>query len=309
MKTATIYVIALLCAAISVFALPEGSGTSGMTFLKMNFSPYASALGGVTAGYSNGPDGFLGNPASMSYEKETSVGTSFGVLYTGISGGDVVAQREFTFGKLGLGIRFLTYGTMDRTDSLGNVIGSFGSTDLAFSVAYCREIANNISLGLAPFFATSSIDTFSSQAIGVDIGMLYKFDRGRGRAGLTLRNLGGQVSAFVDSTDPLPLMASLGASYRLVGLPVYAIAQGDWSNDAGFSGGFGLEIIQLKPLYLRVGYRIRPMLSGDLAEDDVLNGLTAGFGLQYMNIHADYAFEHFGVLGVTHKFAIAYDGF
>lgn len=296
----------LLC---SIYALSETAGTSGMTFLKIDFSPLSSALGGATASFANGPDGILSNPASMSFENKTSAGTSFAVLYSGITGGNVVAQRGFDFGKLGFSFRFLTYGTMDRMSQEGDLLGEFGSTDLAFSVAYSREIAENISLGAAPFFATSSIDTFSAMAFGLDLGAIYKFNRGKGRIGLTAKNIGTQTSAFVDTTDPLPTNVSLGVNYRLAGLPLIACVQGDWFNDMGFSGGAGFEIIQLKPLFLRVGYRYRPRLSGELAEDDMLNGFSGGFGVKYNGIYADYSFQHFGTLGFTHKFAVAYDGF
>ncbi|RKZ31194.1 hypothetical protein DRQ36_03005 [bacterium] len=302
----TLFIIVLITSA---FAISENAGTSGMTFLKMNFSPSACALGGATVGYAVGPDGFLSNPAAMSFERQTSAGTSFGVLYVGLTAGDVVAQRGFSFGKLGLAFRFLTYGSMDKTDSNGDILGSFGATDLAVSLAYSREIAEHISIGFAPYFAYSSIDTFSAMALGADIGALYKFDHGRGRLGFVLKNFGAQISAFVDTTDPLPMTTSLGASYRLKGLPLFAIAQADWAVDAGFSSGFGIEIVQLKPLYLRVGYRIRERITGDLADGETLDGLTAGFGLRYSNIWADYSFEHYGVLGTTHKFGVAFDGF
>jgi len=303
-----IYCLALFLIVFTAFALPETAGTSGMAFLKVDFSPYTCALGGAGVGYAVGPHGILSNPASMSFERQTSVGTSFGLLYAGISGGDLVAQRGFSFGKLGLSFRFLTYGSMDRTDISGNVTGDFGATDLAVSLAYGREIVENISVGFAPFFASSSIDTFSAMAVGIDVGALYKFDRGRGRVGLALKNAGSQISAFVENSDPLPMTVNLGASYRLKGLPIFALAQGDWANDAGFSGGFGAEFVQLKPLYIRAGYRIRPKLSGELANDD-LNGIAAGFGLRYKDIWADYSFEYYGALGMVHKIGVSYDGF
>ncbi len=299
----------IIVITIGCYAISDNAGTCEMTFLKMNFSPYSAALGGATAGYANGPDGMLSNPASMSFEKDLSVGTSFGVLYAGITGGDIVAQKGFAFGKLGLSIRFLTYGSMDRTNGSGEVEGSFGATDMAFSVAYSREIGNHISIGIAPFFAMSSIDTFSSSAVGFDIGGIYKFDHGRGRLGIALKNAGTNISANIDSASSLPLNASVGTSYRLKGLPLYALAQGDYFSDGGFTGGFGIEVVQFKPLYIRAGYRIRDNIDGDLAEGETLRGLSAGFGLDLSGISADYAFEHYGVLGMTHKFAIAYDGF
>ena len=304
----TALIISLIL-VVSIYALPESSGTCGMTFLKMDYSPRSSALGQASVGFADGPDGMMANPAQMSFERNMSVQSSFGLLYGGITLGSIAGQREFDFGRLGFHVKFVSYGSMDRTDEEGQIIGSFGSTDMAFSVLYSREITENISIGLAPFFASSSIDTFSALAVGTDFGALYRFDRGKGRVGFGMKNLGTEVSAFVDTTDPLPIIASLGASYRLKGLPVYALAQGDWSQDAGFSGGFGMEIIQFKPVYLRLGYRIRPLLSGDLVENEFLNGMSAGFGVKTKNIFVDYSFQHYGSLGFTHKFALAYDGF
>jgi hypothetical protein len=302
-----VWILVLLFTA-SVFAVSENAGTSGMTFLKIDYSPYSASLGGATSGYAIGPDGFLSNPASMSFEKDLSFGSSFGLLYAGISDGDLFVQKGFSFGKLGLAGRFVTYGSMDKTDSLGNVIGDLSATDIAISAVYSKEVIERLSIGIAPFFASSSIDDFSGVAFGCDLGSLYKFDRGKGRVGLTAKNIGVLSWANSDSSDPLPTTVSLGASYRLQGLPLFAMAQGDWSNDAGFSGGFGIEVVQLKPLYLRVGYRIRPHISGELADNEDFNGIAAGFGLKLKGVYADYSFQHFGALGMTHKFAISYDG-
>ncbi len=306
MKRLAIFIIFLSC---SVLAISDYAGTSGMTFLKMDFSPKASALGSACAGFSEGPDGMLSNPAAMSFSKDLSVGTSFGTLYAGISAGHLTAQKGLPFGKVGVALRFLSYGTMNKTDASGNEIGEFSSTDMAVSVFFSRELISNLSFGIAPFFASSSIDSYSSIALGTDLGLMFKFDRGKGHAGLVVKNLGGQISGFTDRKDTLSLGASLGASYRLKGLPFNALAQGDYFRDSGFAGGFGLEMIQLKPLFLRAGYRIRPKVSGELADGENLNGLTAGFGLVYKGVHADYSFQHFGVLGSTHKFGLAYDGF
>ncbi len=307
-KTKCIFLVLSIIASLSL-AISDNAGTSEMAFLKMTFSPKAASMGGAGVGYAKGPHALLINPASMSFERDLSVGTSFGVLYAGITGGDVVAQKAFGFGKLGISAKFITYGTMDRTDDQGEVIGDFGATDLAFSVAYSREIFDNFSIGIAPYFASSSIDTTSSVAVGVDIGGLFKFDHGRGQIGVALKNAGTVMTAHVDTSSPLPLNASVGASYRLKGLPIYASAQGDWFCDEGFTAGFGIDFVQLKPLNIRAGYKLRDKVDGDLADDETLRGLTAGFGIDFKDIIVDYAFEHYGELGMTHKFGLAYEGF
>lgn len=294
---------------ISVFAVYENAGTSGMTFLKMDFSPKSSALGTACVGSSEGPVGMMSNPAAMSFSKDISVATSFGSLYAGISAGHLSAQKTLNFGSLGVGFRYVSYGTLTKTDASGNEIGTFSSTDMAVSVLFSREIVSGLAVGISPFVASSSIDNYSALALGADLGLLYKFDRGKGYAGLVAKNLGGQVSGFGETKDTLAQGICLGASYRLKGLPFNALAQGDYFRDSGFSGGFGLELLQLKPLFLRVGYRIRPKIEGELAEGEALNGLSGGFGLNFRGIHADYSLQHFGTLGMTHKFGLAYDGF
>lgn len=309
MNKISVLIILSILASSALFGLSDNAGTSEMTFLKMAFSPKAASMGGAGVGYAKGPHALLSNPASMSFERDLSVGTSFGVLYAGITGGDVVAQKGFDFGKLGMSVRFISYGTMERTNIDGDVIGDFSATDLALSVAYSREIFDKFSFGIAPFFASSSIDSTSAAAIGVDMGVLMKFDYGRGQIGAVLKNAGTVFSAHLDSAQSLPLNAGVGASYRLKGLPVFATAQGDWFADEGFTAGFGIDFMQLKPLSLRLGYKLRDKIDGELAKDETLRGLTAGFGIDYRGMVVDYAFEHYGELGMTHKFGLAYEGF
>jgi len=280
-----------------------------MSFLKMDFSPKASALGSATVGYSEGPNGMLANPSAMTFSKDLSAATSYGRLYADINTGHLAGQRRFHFGSIGAAVKFVSYGNMDRTDGAGEVIGDFSATDISASAMFSREIVPNLSLGLATFFASSAIDTFTALAMGFDIGAMFKFDRGRGHLGFVVKNLGGQLSGFTESEDTLAQGFSLGASYRLKGLPMFALAQGDYFRDSGFSGGLGFEIVELNPLFLRAGYRFREKVSGDLADDEKFNGISAGFGLVYQGFNIDYSFQHYGILGTVHKFGVAFDAF
>lgn len=305
MKYIAIFLIITVSCA---FAISESAGTAEMTFLKMAFSPRDASLGNATVGFADGPHGMFANPAGIAFEKKLSVASSYNRLYVDINAGDIVAQKDLGVGHLGIGARFVSYGEMDETDASGNVIGSFSSSDIAVSAAFAREIVDDLAVGISPFFAITNIADYSAYAVGADFGLLYRFDRGRGRAGIAVKNAG---ALFSDSNveETLPLTACGGASYRLQGLPLYFMSQLDYSVDSELSGGFGIEIIQFKPLYVRAGYRIRPRISGELAEGEELNGLSGGFGLEFDEFHVDYSLEHYGVLGLTHKFGLAYDGF
>ena len=59
------FTILILILIISLFAQSDDAGTSGFTFLKMNFSARARAMGNAYTGLSNDASAVFYNPAGM----------------------------------------------------------------------------------------------------------------------------------------------------------------------------------------------------------------------------------------------------
>jgi hypothetical protein len=122
--------------------------------------------------------------------------------------------------------------------------------------------------------------TYSSKAIGIDVGMQYRINSDRLIAGMVFRNIGYEFSSFTDEESyPTPFIFEAGVSY----IPRYLHnvricadvnkARGDYIN---IEPGMEIEVYP-KTFFLRLGY---PFSQYDIKEQ--LNKFTGDDDENYM---------------------------
>src|SRR5690554_7377518 len=98
-----------------------------------------------------------------------------------------------------IGVTYLNYGNIEGYDENGISTGTFTGNDVAVSVGYAHPIQNtNFSVGANLKAISSSLESYNSFAVAADIGGLYHDDESGWTAGLTFKNLGGQLSSYED---------------------------------------------------------------------------------------------------------------
>ncbi len=207
-------------------------------------------------------------------------------------------------------IHYVNYGTIDRTDQEGNITGEFTPMDYAVGFGYGKRLSGNLknlSLGVSAKIIGENADDMSSMGVAADMGLLYRFTKQRAQIGLSVKNAGIQLSALDEEKFPLPLMVGAGLSGRIPGLPFLGAIEADYFQDDGLIIGLGLELASIDKFKPRIGYSIVPKVESDLADAEGLHGLSAGFGLELKRFQIDYALKHYGVLGLSHNFAIELD--
>jgi len=147
----------------------------------------------------------------------------------------------------------------------------------------------------------SQLGPARSWALAVDVGARYSLLNDQLVVGASCQNL-GYLQAYVDSGDPLPLTAALGAAYSFwpdepfrlsLAADLRVPLQG-----ARASLAAGAEAWFWNLIALRVGTR-----SGS----DVGDWLSVGLGVRWQRFHLDYAIGPVGLLGTTHYLSAAYD--
>jgi len=303
-------IIFLVLILLSV-PLYAGNGTSGFEFLRIDFNPRSSAMGGAFLGMRGDVSGILHNPAGMSYADARQFNFNYVNHFLDIGGGQAAyTQRIPGHGQISGLISYFNYGDFEETTEFANKTGNtFGAHDIAFAVSYADVLEEMFSYGVTVKYIHSKIEMYSASALAVDMGILYEapFEENL-FFGLSLLNLGQPVSAFISTKESLPLSLRLGFTKKLAHLPLeFNFAFNDlnvrennfWDRLKKFSIGGEFTLSQL--IRLRLGYNNDIHQGLDTGTGAGFSGVSIGLGLQISSYRFDYGFSSFGDLGATHR--------
>ena len=284
-------------------------------FLKLDADARSSAMGGSTVSMVNDINAFYYNPASLGTILNTQGSVGFYKYLLDINSGNAAYTQKYKdLGYFGVGIRYFNYGSFDKYDEESNNIGTFNANDLAITLGYANNYQGNLSYGASLKFIYSNIDVYHSSAIAADLGLLYQIPEKNITLGLSILNLGTQISKYAGTKEDLPLDLRLGFSKRLEYLPLtfyFSLTNLNEEKDK-FIDRFknikvGGELNMSDDIVLRIGYNNQQRQDLKTGSTTGLGGFSAGLGINiYEKYRIDYAFNSMGKIGATHRFNVGF---
>ncbi len=218
----TRFPLVLLVVIVSLSAVSaQRGGEHSFQFLELAGSPRVAAIGGSFLPQQD-HDALLAmhHPALINEEMHGQIGFTFLDHYAGITGGNVAYSRTHEqFGSYLASIRFMHYGTFQRTDDAGMEQGTFTAADIALGLGWGRELHPGFRLGADLQMILSSYDVWSSFALGVNVSGHYTSESELFDAALLIRNAGRQLDRFGDVRESLPFDIAGGISRKLPHAP------------------------------------------------------------------------------------------
>jgi len=313
--------IAFCCAFNTVFA--QSNTSSVFRFLEVTPNAYASALGGNQTGLYKGDFSLLFlNPAYLSANASGSVSASYINFLGDANMGFTSAVYDVEgVGTFGAGIRFVGYGEFDELDENGNQLGTFHANDIAVSGAYSIPVFEKLRAGAGLDFIHSSYSAYKSSAVAVSAGLFYRDTTSDFSAGITVRNLGTQLSSFDEVREPLPLDISVGISKQPEGFPFMLSLTfkelnnwdmpifGETENPSAFNNIMrhvliGGETTMGENLYLRLGYDHYLHEQTQTGKNFDLAGIAFGIGFTIKDITFDLSRNSYSKLGGLTRFSV-----
>lgn len=309
-----------VCAAPNAaFAQPVGEATS-FAFLRLEPSARAAALGGSYGAHiGDDVNGLFYNPALLNEQMHGALALSYLNHLGGLNAGFAAYGRHVDRldATLALGLRYLSYGTLDGYDELGAETGDFGASDVALTLGAGRALASErLHVGASVHLIHSSIDTFAASALAADLGVTYALPAQRFSASASLHNLGGTLSDFGELREDLPLDLRVALTKRLRYVPLQlSVTAYNLHDPAGLGDGNTLDDVlghlaigaELRPgsaFNIRLGYNHRrheALKTGDRLDTA---GVTAGAGLKVGGLRVDYAYASWSSFGKLHQFTV-----
>ncbi len=298
---------------VPAYSQTDNGGRAAFDFLKISPISRAVGMGGAYTALGDDVGSIFYNPAGLASVLTNELNVTYISLYQSFNyeflayAYPLGESLPSIGGTVALSASLLQPGNQSRTNDSGVTTGTFSSGDQVFSLAYARAIGERLHVGLTLNMIQQQIDTISSSIFDMDAGIVVLPPFDGMRLGLSLKNIGSQVSEF-----DLPFTLNAGLSYRR-----YEILseQDDGALTAEIS--FPLEPIE-DPVGVKVGgeYDFKWVGSRatvragyeflDTSLDGVGLGIGAGYGLDFEGtvLFLDYAYAPADIFGEAQRISI-----
>ena len=297
----------LTAALFAILALPIEAQESRTVynFLRLPVSAHVAALGGDnTTLVEDDATLIFHNPALINNVTDRTLNLNFMTYMEGsttASASFVKAAGEL--GTWGVTGQFMNYGTMKETTAMGQQTWEFSAKDIAVGGSFAYSLSERFTGGISAKFIASYIGQYNSLAAGVDLGINYYHAESELSVSAVARNLGGQLSAYDDDFERMPLDLQIGFTKRLLSSPLRISASlvrlNDWEYGFGKHLVIGADIILSPQFYIAAGYNAMRASEMKISENDGASshgaGLSIGGGLQLQRLKLNVAYAKYHV--------------
>ena len=301
---------------LSVLTVKAQECQTAYNFLRLPVSAHVAALvGDNTTIVEDDPTLIFHNPALINNVTDRTLNLN---LMTYMQGSTTASasymQAAGERGTWGVTGQYMGYGSMKETTATGQQTGEFSAKDIAVGGTFAYALSEHFTGGITTKFIASYIGQYNSLAAGVDLGLNYYNADNELSLSAVARNLGGQLSAYEDDFERMPLDLQIGITKRLLRSPLRLSASlirlNDWEYGFGKHLVIGADLILSPQFYIAAGYNALRAAEMKVQEGDGSSthgaGLSIGAGLQLQKLKLNVAYAKYHVSSSSLVFNISY---
>ena len=285
-------------------------------FLRLPVSAHAAALGGDNITIDDDdPTLVFHNPALASNVSDRSINLNYMTYMEGVkvaSASFVKAYRKRA--TWAVEAQYIDYGSMKHTTADSELLGTVSAKDIVLGGTFSYALSDKIAGGITAKVVSSNIADYSSMAVAVDLGLNYYNPELNLSVSAVARNLGGQVKAYEDEFEKLPVDLQMGVSKRLGQSPlrfsVTMVRMNKWDDKFINHLVFGAEAFLADNIW--IGGGLNPRRSNEMKIEDSESssshgaGLSFGGGLQLERFKLQVAYAKYHVSASSLLFNVTY---
>lgn len=301
-------------------------GSTVFNFLRLPISSHAAALGGENISViEDDLTMAIQNPALLSCVADKTLNFNYMTYLDGVGVASTAFSRIINDrSSWAVAAQFMGYGDFKETTPENVELGKFSAKDMAFMGIYNYDLSNYWSGGVTAKMIYSNYEKYSSFAIGVDLGLNYYNENADFSFSFVAKNLGGQLVAFDEHRERLPIDLQVGITKRLAHAPLrvsITIPQlinwksSPYSTKDGKEDNFGkillnhfiigLDFIPTDNFYVSLGYNCRRGSEMKVNGSSHWAGLALGAGIQIKRIKLGASFAKYHSVGSSLLFNLA----
>lgn len=313
MKRVVLFTVLLF----SVLLVEAQESQTVYNFLRLPVSAHIAALGGDNSTIIEDDATLIfHNPALINNVTDRTMNLNLMTYMEGSTSASASFIRAAgERGSWGVTGQYMGYGTMKETTVNGQQTGEFSAKDIAVGGTFAYALNEKFSGGITARFVASHIGSYNSLGAAVDLGLNYYDDKNELSISAVAKNLGGQLSAYEDDFERMPLDLQLGITKRLIGSPLRLSASiirlNDWEYSIGKHLVIGADLILSPQFYIAAGYNALRASEMKISEDDGASahgaGLSIGGGLMLERLKINIAYAKYHVSSSSLLFNLAYN--
>ena len=309
-------VLTLLLTIFAICSWGQESQTE-YNFLRLPVSAHAAALGGENITIiEDDPSLGFSNPALAASVSDKTIGVNYMNYMSGANMGSATFNRVINDKMTwAVGGEFINYGSIKEVDENNVQTGTFSANDFAVGGTFTYLLLKNVVGGITAKFVYSSLGSYNSLAMGVDLGLNWYEPEHEWSVSVVARNLGGQLKAYDEKYEKMPIDVQVGVSKRLGTSPLRLSATlVDLTHyDYRFVNhlDFGVDVLLSDNIWIGGGYNCRrddekKIQSNDDDESSHMAGLSVGAGLNLERFKINIAYGKYHVSSGSLLINLAY---
>lgn len=310
------YIFICLFAFLGQYLHAQDESQTEYNFLRLPVSAHAAAMGGDNITMTDDDAGMaFNNPALIIGVTPRTVGLQYMRYMAGCNNASAM-YNDVIDGKwnIGAGIQYMGYGSMKHRDEHNYDLGTFSANDIAISAVLGYELAKNFAGGIRLKYLIGTIGGYTSMAVAADLGLSWYLPESEWSFGLVMKNLGGQVKAYDENFERMPLDVQLGVSKHFVGSPLHLSLTFVDLNHPSYKFinhvVVGAEVDLGSNIYLAAGYNFRRASEMQFSDSDGVTsshgaGLSFGGGInmERFKVNIAYGKYHLSSAGIVANLA------
>lgn len=302
-------------------------GKWGFQSINLTSNPRAAALGGTSISLADGDiSQFFENPATLDSVNDKNLFLHLNPYFADV----FVYSAAYSFnaskaGMLVAGVNYINYGEFEMTDDSGNSIGTFQAQDYTFQVGKAHRLGP-FSLGANLKFSHAAIDTYSSTALLMDIGGVFRVNQ-HWTLGMVFENMGIVVSEYTGTIEQtIPFDVKVGTSFKPQYMPLrftltsMNLTQRNFEEENNTTGrssngldqvmrriSLGAELLLSENFQFLIGYNHKRKQELKLDEIGGGAGLSYGFMIKIKRMEMRFSRANYHVSGGSSFISIRTD--
>ena len=312
---------ALFAFVFTLYAIAARAQTESQTeynFLRLPVSAHAAALGGDNITLVEDDEALIfHNPALLSTVTDKTINLNYMNYMSGANTASAafnrVVKERASWAVSG---QFIDYGKIKEVDENNIQTGDFSARDISVAGYFSYMLTDRIAGGISAKFITSYLGGYNSIGFGVDLGVNYYHPDKEWSLSFVLKNLGGQLKAYDDNYEKMPIDVQMGVSKRFTSFPLrLSLTLVDLNHlDYAFSDHIvlGTDFMLTENFWIGGGYNFRRASEMKIQSADGKNnshraGLSLGTGVNLERFKINLAYAKYHVSSSSVVLSLAYN--